>query len=225
MVSPAFKSLDVRLRYLSSNLPPAPATPGRLTDVEKDTVAAYAVMTSAACEQFMEDRCIQIADDAVKLYNDKSKINRVAKHLCLLPFVEVTKHEKDFATLTAVIGSPGFGIAMSKAFKTSAAVEIADVLNAGYKRYKQAVNRNHGIAFKYQLKLLAMIGVDINAFDPTFKSRIEQLSALRGEAAHRSIVAATTIPALADLPIWTTDLIVGYKSLDKVLSKLRNIAT
>jgi len=71
--------------------------------------------------------------------------------------------------------------------------------------------------------LLALIGVDINGFDPTFKSRVASLAALRGEAAHRNIVAAQTIPAFTDLVAWTTDLITGYRNLDDEITRLRRV--
>ncbi|MBZ9725855.1 hypothetical protein LB554_18080 [Mesorhizobium sp. CO1-1-11] len=80
------------------------------------------------------------------------------------------------------------------------------------------------MSFNYPFNLMALIGVDINGFDPTIKSLVVSLAGLRGEAAHRNLIAAQTSPALGDLAIWTTGLIAGYRMLDDQITQLRRIS-
>lgn len=224
MVTALFRGLEARLLHLASQLPAQPAPPATLAaNVIHDAASVYAVMTHAACEAYMEDRCKEAADTAIADYTNRNKLGRIAKHLCVFPFFKPPGDSADLEKVAPIIGIPGFGIMMKPAMATASRVDIDRALKRGHKIYLNQIDKNHGMGFKYQFSLLALIGVDISAFDPTFKSRVAALAALRGEAAHRNIIAAQAIPALSDLVIWTNDLIAGYRNLDDEIARLRRV--
>ncbi|MFQ3896699.1 MULTISPECIES: hypothetical protein [Sphingobium] len=99
-------------------------------------------------------------------------------------------------------------------------IEYGRLLNIGYQRYKQTVTNNHGAALKYQFKLLTALGFDLDLVGATFKSRIAQLATYRGEAAHTSVVAATTAISSPTLATWPADLMYGFAKMDRGLSSL-----
>lgn len=43
------------------------------------------------------------------------------------------------------------------------------------------------------------------------------MMALRGEAAHKAVVAAITVPTSTDMGAWIDDLNLGFRKLDKLL--------
>ncbi|MER9105738.1 hypothetical protein NKH95_17545 [Mesorhizobium sp. M0848] len=222
MVTRLFRDLEARLLHLVAQLPAQPAAPATLAPpVIHDAASIYAVMTHAACEAYMEDRCKLAADTALADYTTKNRLGRIAKHLCVFPYFKATSDGPDLAKVAALIGIAGFGILMKPAMIAASRADITRALDRGHKIYLNQITKNHGMSFNYQFNLLALIGVDINGFDPTFKSRVVSLATLRGEAAHRNIIAAQTIPA--DLAVWTADLIAGYRTLDDEITRLRRI--
>ncbi|MDD2859809.1 MAG: hypothetical protein PHI71_01920 [Acidiphilium sp.] len=224
MPSSLYTSLQSRLNYLVTGLPAAPTPGSSLTVSQKDGIAFYAVMTHAACEHYLEHRCAEIADYALNLFQTRKKINRVGKHLCLLPYVTFTNNDKDFKVVAEILGATGFGIYISKSLQTSNNGDLAAAIDRGHKAYKKTISGNHGISFKYQFKLLSYIGFDIKTFSPNFVSRVQQLADLRGEAAHKEVVAVQTLPSITDLSVWTQDLLGGYLLLDTALKRLKSVA-
>lgn len=219
-LTPEYKCLKKRLSYLQSTLPSANLAKTSLTQLQIDNISAFALLTHAGCEEFVEARCRSLADDALKKFTVSGFFGRVARHLCILPFIDPPKERSDFGKLDAVVGCAGFGIMANKTFASAFNTQIGDLLKVGYGRYKRAIEGNHGIAKQYQFRLLGAIGFDRSKLDPTFSSRIGQLAALRGEAAHKTTVTVTTIPEPSDLSTWSTDLITGFKVLDSELTKL-----
>lgn len=224
MPSGLYKSLRKRLTHLVATLPAVPAPGASLTVSQTDGIAFYAVMTHAACEHYLERRCAEIADHALALFNSRNKLRRVGKHLCLLPYVTFTKQDRDFKTVAEILGAPGFGIHISNSIQMSNQADLAAAIDRGHKAYTKAIGDNHGISFKYQFKLLCYIGFDIKTFSPNFVSRIDQLANLRGEAAHKEVIAAQTLPSINDLPLWTRDLLDGYLLLDDALKRLKSVS-
>lgn len=225
MPSGVYRTLRKRLNQLVAVLP-TPPSPGRsLSQAQKDGIAFYAVMTHAACEHYLERRCSEIADHALDAFTARNKLGRVGKHLCLLPYVTFTKQDRDFTTVAELVGASGFGVHISSAKQLSSRAELTLALDRGHKIYQRSIEQNHGISYKYQFKLLSYLGVDIKVFSPNFLSRVDQLATLRGEAAHKGVVAAQTLPSITDLPTWTQDLLDGYLDLDDALKTLKAVRT
>ena len=221
MQSPNLIRLSQRLTYLKSTLTVVPKSSliSTSAQVEVDRVSFCAIMAGAACEKYIEEMSLQLADSSDRKFLDSNTLGRVGKYLCVFPFVEF-RDNKDIKKMAAVYGATGFDIRVSSKMFVSSQRDIKELLNIGYLKIKKQIKDNHGFGLKYQLRLLSAIGADLTSFDPTFSSRIQQLMQFRGEAAHNTVVAATTVPTATDMATWIDDLNVGFKKLDMQLSKL-----
>lgn len=219
MPSANYARLSSRLLYLKSVLPSAPTSGATPTQPQIDGVAFCAVMAGAACEHYIEDASLGLADSAFLKYENTNFLGRVGKHLCVYPFI-VVNDQANIRKMVAVYGGSGFDVRVSAKFQALNQPALKDLLNIGYQQFKNQVKNNHGFALKYQFKLLSAIGADLSSLGPTFSSRVTQLATLRGEAAHKSVVAASTVPTPNDMALWMDDLIVGFRSLDRALARL-----
>jgi hypothetical protein len=192
-----------------------------LSQRDIDCISFCAVMAGAACESFIEEVSLKLAESAERKFATSSTLGRVGKHLCVFPFVEA-KQITDIQKMAALYGATGFDIRVSRKLSMSSSLEIGKLLDIGYKKFKNQVSNNHGFGPKYQFRLLSAIGADLTSLNPTFVSRIAQMMDLRGEAAHKAVVAAKTMPTSTDMCNWIDDLNVGFRGLDKLLSKLEN---
>lgn len=218
MASPEFEALKARLNYLKSTLPKSTV----LNQKQTDHVKAVVLHQHAACEQFIEDRSSQVADAALALYNNSGTMGRTAKHLCVFPLIADIKQPPDVKKIAAVFGSVKFGIFIDPSYLTSNPLQIKQLLNIGYQAYKRTWDSNNGITQKYQLKMLAALGVDIGEFDPGFVSSVNTLAKVRGEAAHTNLVVATNVADPTAVRTWTPQLISGFEALDAELTDLPN---
>ncbi|NUB28828.1 hypothetical protein [Azospirillum brasilense] len=220
MPTSEFIELKNRLTKLALSLPDSSISRAALTPDQEEDISFFSITAHATCEHFMEQRCLNAATKGYDDYNNTGFLGRIAKHLCVLPFVTVPKNPVELKKMSKVFGGKGFGISVTPSFHAVNNNEIKQLIHIGYMKYKQTVDSNHGMGLKYQFSLISILGLDINQFEPTFKTRVSQLANLRGEAAHKAVVAAQVIPEPSDLAAWTTDLIDGYKKLDKKLTSL-----
>jgi len=201
-------------------LPPQPAAGATPSSQDVDKMAAFVVLLHAECEHFLEKRALQVADDAKAAFDSGGNFGRVAKHLCVFPFIDAPKQNSDLEKMLRIFGTSGFGIMATTKTIAQSRTEYQKLLNIGYQRYKQTVANNHGAALKYQFKLLTALGFDLDLVGATFKSRIAQLAVYRGEAAHISVVAATNTISSSTLATWPADLNDGFAKMDRGLSSL-----
>lgn len=215
-----YLTLRARLTSLTHLLPPQPAAGATPSSQDVDKMAAFVVLLHAECEHFLEKRALKVADDATAAFDSGGDFGRVARHLCVFPFIDAPKQKPDLEKMLSIFGNSGFGIMATTKTITQNRAEYGKLLNIGYQRYKQAVANNHGAALKYQFKLLTALGFDVDLPGATFKSRIAQLATYRGEAAHTSVVAATNTVSPTTLGTWPADLIDGFAKMDRGLSSL-----
>jgi hypothetical protein len=213
----ALKGRLTSLMHMLPQQPPAGATPS-IQDYDK--MAAFVVLLHAECEHFLEKRAIQVATDAKAAFDSGGDFGRVARHLCVFPFIDVPKQNADLVKMLSIFGTSGFGIMATPKTINQNRVDYGKLLNIGYQRFKQTVDNNHGASLKYQFKLLTVLGFDLDVAGATFASRIAQLATYRGQAAHSSVVAATTAISPSTLATWPADLIAGFSSMDRGLSAL-----
>ncbi|TIM10235.1 hypothetical protein [Mesorhizobium sp.] len=136
MVTALFTGLEARLLHLVTQIPAQPAPPATLAPgVIHDAASIYAVMTHAACEAYMEDRCKEAADTAVADYTNRDKLGRIAKHLCIFPFFKPSGDNADLEKVAPIIGIPGFGIMMKPAMVTASRGDLTKALERGHKIY------------------------------------------------------------------------------------------
>jgi hypothetical protein len=218
--TPEYKALKTRLRSLTHMLPPQPAPDATPTSQDTDKMAAFVVLLHAECEHFLEKRALKVAENAKNDVDNGGAFGRVAKHLCVFPFIDVPKQNADFEKMLSIFGTRGFGImATTKAINQNRTGYVK-LLNIGYQRYKQTVDNNHGAGLKYQFKILTALGFDLDLVGATFKSRISQLASCRGEFAHSSVVAATNAILPSTLATWPAELITGFANMDRGLTSL-----
>lgn len=213
-------TLKARLTSLIHLLPMQPPAGTSPSAQDVDKMAAFVILLHAECEHFLEKRAEKVADDAKAAFDGGGSLGRVAKHLCVFPFVDAPKQKPDLDKMLNVFGTSGFGIMATTKAITQNRTQYEKLLNIGYQRYKQTVSRNNGAALKYQFKLLTAIGFDIDLAGATFKSRIAQLATYRGEAAHTSVIAANISILPSTLATWPTDLLEGFAKIDRGLSSL-----
>ena len=215
-----YEALEARLTSLTHMLPPQSAADATPASQDADTLAAFVVLLHAECEHFLEKRALKVAETAKKDVDNGGAFGRVAKHLCVFPFIDVPKQNADFEKMLSIFGTRGFGImATTKAINQNRTGYLK-LLNIGYQRYKQTVDNNHGAGLKYQFRLLTALGFDLDLAGATFKSRISQLVSYRGAAAHTSVVAATNTVSASTLATWPADLITGFAKMDRGLTSL-----
>lgn len=219
MPTSEYFTFESRLRGLATALPGASIAKSALNAGQIEKIAFFGVTAHATCEEFIERRCAAVVDEAVDRFNNRRFFGRVARHLCVMPFLSVNDRG-DLERMAKVVGSPDFGIYVSKNLLCNNGKAVSDLIKMGHKKFQKVVSDNHGISTKYQFRLMSCIGLDISNFNPTFASRVIQLAGLRGEAAHNASVSARTIPEPSDLVQWTSDLLVGYLDLDTQLSRL-----
>ncbi|MGR9423613.1 hypothetical protein [Rhizobium leguminosarum] len=221
MPSLEHQQLVARLQHLVATLPATPIIPVPWTQAEADLISAFAVFSAAACEHYIENRCTEISQEAYQKFYNAGKLGRVAKHLCITPFVNFPADDTDRDALKAVLGNPGFTIQIKKAYAVTANAELRTLLRRSEIQYKKALRNNHGIGVKHYFKLLGSIGVNVGAFDINFVNSLQLLWELRGGAAHRHIFAANLLTPTTDMQQWTTHIITGFTGLDDALTKLR----
>ncbi|MBC7151963.1 MAG: hypothetical protein H5U22_21480 [Rhizobium sp.] len=221
MPSSEYQQLEDRLQHLAATLPATPVIPTPWTQAEADLISAFAVFGAAACEHYIEERCGRISQEAYQKFYNARKLGRVAKHLCITPFVSFPADNTDRDALKAVLGNPGFMVQIKKSYAATATVELDRLLRRSEIQYKKALRDNHGIGVKHYFKLLGSIGVNVGAFDVNFVNSLQRLWELRGGAAHRHVVAANLITPTTDMRQWTTHIITGFTGLDSALDKLR----
>lgn len=215
-----YLALKSRLTSLAHMLPPQPAAAATPSSQDSDKMAAFVVLLHAECEHFLEKRALAVADHAKTSFDNGGVFGRVARHLCVFPFIDAPKQKADLDKMLSIYGSSGFGI-----MATAQAINLnrsgyQKLLNIGYQRYKQTVMNNHGADLKYQFRLLTALGFDLDLAGATFRSRISQLASYRGQAAHTSVVAAANAISPTILATWPADLIAGFAKMDRGLTSL-----
>lgn len=215
-----YVALKTRLTSLTHMLPPQPAVGATPSSQDADKMAAFVVLLHAECEHFLEKRALTVADNAKIAVDNGGAFGRVAKHLCVFPFIDTPKQRADLEKMLSIFGTSGFGIMATTQIISQNRTEYEKLLNIGYQRYKQTVTNNHGADLKYQFRLLTALGFDLDLAGATFKSRISQLASYRGEAAHTSVVAATNAISPSTLATWPADLITGFAKMDRGLTSL-----
>ncbi len=224
MPSAEFEALKLRLDHLVGTLPAERVIPGSWSNTEMDQIAFFAVMSSAACEHYMEKRCVEVADDALARFNANGHLGRAGKHICVMPFLQVPTDDKDATALYDVVGNPSFGVEILPALAAAQPRVLATLIDRGHRRYKRLVKDNHGISRKFYFKILATVGIDTNGFGPNFVSSVDGLWALRGRAAHSVVVAAQVVTPISTMQQWITDIIAGMNALDTSFDTLKTTA-
>jgi hypothetical protein len=212
-MSPRYKNLRTQLAALRKHLLPKNfSDTGNYMFPDRVSVKAlsYRVLSHAEIENFLEDRCVEIAKVALKSWKDHDHYSRTLISINLFSgqnfdhppktFLPTAKDQKDWSELT----SP------QKRIENSFQLYI---------RY--VTKDNHGVREKNLTRMLIPVGCDIAKLDNGFISAVDAFGELRGDAAHTSAAGAVKIgvdPA-GELKR-VDDLMKGLSTLDGILDEL-----
>jgi hypothetical protein len=181
MSSARFQSLEEQVKQLRLHLLPEQFDPtGSYPDAAGVGTRAlsFRVMAHAEIEAYLEDRVVDVAKTAWKLWQASGKVSRPA--FCLLAFSGHTMAEPP-ETLEAPDEQ--------KRKKWERLLDIKHKLNDAVSDFTNKVlNRNHGVREKDILAVLMPIGFEYQKIDPVLLADLDAFGRARGDAAHRSAI-------------------------------------
>jgi hypothetical protein len=153
-------------------------------------IRAFCVLSHAAFEQFVEDICVGLAQDAQNawLYNQ----------CCSQPLLALMAFQRD----RLVIDSDP---TVSFSTHIRLASEAARIDFSNYLRIQ-----NHGVSVKYLRHMLLSVGLDIPD-NAVWLGSLNQLAGQRGDLAHKSHVKK--IPSPKDVQDWVHDCVNMFKKI------------
>ncbi|MFF0157440.1 HEPN domain-containing protein [Streptomyces sp. NPDC005263] len=171
MASLRFDELERRIEELRHNFLPQKFDPtGDYEDLVYEQTRAFRVLAHAEFESFIEDRVIEVIDDAVSGWKVSGSIT--VSLLAVMAYRE-----------TAPPIPESLSEAAAKPAKYPALGARIEAARADMHRY--ARKQNHGIKEKNLLKLLLPIGLQEADIDSGWLSATETWATARGDAAHK----------------------------------------
>lgn len=142
------------------------------------------MLAHADIEAFLEDRCQEIALNAVRQWNASKKVSRVL--VGLLAFAE---RSVESAPPSLLPSSPSQHDAWQKK------VHLDQRLGQALGVYRHTLRNNHGVKEANVLALLLPLGIDLARIDPTWLADMDSFGAKRGVTAHTSVIRTAIDPA------------------------------
>ncbi|MFC9425380.1 HEPN domain-containing protein [Streptomyces sp. NPDC056987] len=173
MASSRFEELEKRIKELRHHFLPVEFDPTGLYDENVyELTRAFRVLTHAEFESFIEDRVIEVVDDAVSGWKSSGVIS--TSLLAIMAHRESTSPIP--GSLTEVVSKRG---------KYSSLLE-ARIQTARSDLHRYARNQNHGIKEKNLLRMLLPIGFQETEIDSGWLSATETWATARGDTAHKT---------------------------------------
>lgn len=174
MASSRFEELEKRIGELRQYFLPQPFDPTGLYDeIVYEHTRAFRVLAHAEFESFIEDRVVEVVDEAVSDWKASEEISIIL--LAALAYRE---------SAPPIPGS--LGEATSKRDKYPTLEARIDAARSDLHRY--ARNQNHGIKEKNLLRMLLPIGFQEAEIDSGWLSATEAWATARGDADRKSVV-------------------------------------
>ncbi|MFG2078703.1 HEPN domain-containing protein [Nonomuraea maritima] len=192
--------LSRRITELKTYLLPAKFSPvGSYSDRVHERTRAFRVLAHAEFESFIEDRALQVVDEAYRVWTSGGPIRP-----CLLALLAYK--ETPYAPPTSILAPPQ---------KRSPDLEAR--LKAEKNSYSWYVrNKNHGIKEKNVLKLLLPIGCLENEINTTWLSILDSWATARGTTAHQTGKVQVRIDPYHELKT-VREIQFGFQDIDKLL--------
>jgi hypothetical protein len=204
-LSQRYLALCRRLQELRVHLLPSAFDPlGSYTAAQFDQTRAYVALVHAEIEDFLEERCLEVADACVSRWLKLQQPTAVI----------VALHATCYSGWTDLIDNPKF-----KRPTFEASVEAR--LQASLEQYTQAIGGNNGIKEADIKRLLVPLSVRMSNLDQTWCAAMSSFGMVRGQIAHKTSVGATHTADPKDMrrTVWK-DLVPGLRKLDLVLTSL-----
>lgn len=163
MPSNLYISLKSNLANLKASLiVPKKSDYSKYTSADHDMALGFVLLASAHIEEYAEQRCLTAATAAIELHG-RGKVTRASK--CLFVW-HAANHPKEMIPLdhAEFIGS----------------LRGSDVA----KKYRELINKMHGISGDKLLKIVIPLGLRDSELDAELFDKLESLASQRNRAAH-----------------------------------------
>ncbi|MEU3952495.1 HEPN domain-containing protein [Streptomyces achromogenes] len=203
MASPRFEELAKRIEELRRCFLPKEFDPtGSYGDEVYEHTRAFRVLAHAEFESFIEDRVIEVVDNAISQWKAAGSIT--ASLLAMMAYRE---------SAPAIPESLSGAAARPAKFPSLAArVEAART-----ELHRYARNQNHGIKEKNLLRLLLPIGIQEAEIDATWLSAAEAWATARGDAAHKGAKMQVRPDPQNELKVVNL-VLEGFRDLDEEMA-------
>lgn len=183
MASARHQKMVGNLAALRRELLPKKFDPlGNYSDRVRARAAGYRLLAHAEIEQFLEDRCSEIAAQAIREWRSSRRPTVVIAGL--LAFTERTVEPAPSSLVPPKPGASG-----------GRKVEIDERILAIGASYNYVVRNNNGVKEPNLLSLLLPLGISTKKLDPTWLADMDSFGASRGLIAHSSIIRNSIDPA------------------------------
>lgn len=201
MPSLRFQELESRLAQLEKYFIPSSFDPtGNYEDVTYEHTRAFRVLAHAEFESFIEDRVVQVLNDAFTRWDSTGVIST--------SLLAVVAHKE---TNHAIPESLSDALQRKKHPDLKARVEGA---KNDFNRYVRT--KNHGIKAKNLLRLLMPIGFTDQDIDSVWLSATETWATARGEVAHKSAKMQVRPDPQKELKV-VREILEGFRDVDDQL--------
>lgn len=199
-MSQRFSLLSRRITELKTYLLPAKFSPvGSYSERVHERTRAFRVLAHAEFESFIEDRALEVVDEAFQIWTSGGPIRP-----CLLALLAYK--ETPYAPPTSILVPP-----------QKRSLDLEARLNTEKKNYSWYVrNKNHGIKEKNILKILLPIGCLENELNTTWLSMLDSWAAARGATAHQSGKVQVRIDPYHEHKT-VREIHLGFRDIDKLL--------
>ncbi|MFE1285464.1 HEPN domain-containing protein [Streptomyces sp. NPDC058751] len=199
MSSSRFDELERRIRELRQNFLPQEFDPtGDYEDLVYEQTRAFRVLAHAEFESFIEDRVIEVIDQAVSGWKVSGSI--------AISLLAVVAYRESAPAIPESLSE-----AAAKPVKYPALEARIEAARADIHRY--ARKQNHGIKEKNLLRLLLPIGLQEADIDSGWLSATETWATARGDAAHKGAKMQVKPDPQNELKIVNV-VLGGFRDLD-----------
>lgn len=200
MASRRFEELAKRIEELRQCFLPKEFDPtGSYEDEVYEHARAFRVLAHAEFESFIEDRVIEVVDNAISQWKVAGSIT--TSLLAMMAYREFAPAIPE--SLSGAAAKP------SKFPSLAARVEAART-----ELHRYARNQNHGIKEKNLLRLLLPIGIQEAEIDATWLSAAEAWATARGDAAHKGAKMQVRPDPQNELKVVNL-VLEGFRDLDE----------
>ncbi|MEU4830763.1 HEPN domain-containing protein [Streptosporangium sp. NPDC023615] len=195
-----FSLLSRRITELRTYLLPTKFSPvGSYSDRIHERTRAFRVLAHAEFESFIEDRALQVVEEAFRVWKSGGAIR--PSLLALLAYKETP-----YSPPTSILAPP-----------QRRSPDLESRINAEKNSYSWYVrNKNHGIKEKNILKILLPIGCLEHEIDTTWLSNLDSWATARGTTAHQTGKIQVRIDPYHEHKT-VREIHAGFRDIDKLL--------
>jgi hypothetical protein len=171
---------------------------------------AYRVLAHAEIEAYLEDRALEAARYAIKIWKDTGEVHKI-----LLSLLAFCGHTMELPPTSLSPKKPSKTVPEEK-------LKLGKKLDLASNAFDHRIRENHGLKETNLLSLLLPIGIDSDDLDSAWLSTMNTFGERRGIAAHTSATSyKATQPPDPKTEFDTVNTILeGLKDIDQLINKL-----